>query len=157
MHEMGLAEGILAVVLDAAKDQKVRRIRLQVGKLQMVVPDSLEFSFQLVADGTPAGEASLEIEEFPARFRCKQCGAESELNNPPFICLTCGDSDVEVASGDQVLVDEIELEGGTTIRRLEVNADEVLEEHMKEHHSHDHDHDHYHHGHSHNHDYDHEK
>ncbi|HEY7543673.1 MAG TPA: hydrogenase maturation nickel metallochaperone HypA, partial [Blastocatellia bacterium] len=82
MHEMALAEGILAVVLDAAGDQKVRRICLQVGKLQMVVPDSLQFSFQLLADGTPAAEAIIEIEEIPVRLLCKQCSAESEVDQP---------------------------------------------------------------------------
>ncbi len=142
MHEMGLAEGILDVVLDAAKGQKVRRIRLQIGKLQMVVPDSLEFSFQLVSDGTTAGEAAIEIEEVSARFRCKGCGVESEINNPPFLCPSCEAPDVEVVSGDQVLVDEVELEDGVTLRRLIVDADEILEEHMREHHSHDHKHGH---------------
>ncbi|MGE5446297.1 MAG: hydrogenase maturation nickel metallochaperone HypA [Ignavibacteriales bacterium] len=140
MHEMGLAEGILDVVLNATEGQKVRRIRLQVGKLQMVVPDSLEFSFQLVSDGTPAQEAVIEIEEIPARFRCKRCGVESEINHPPFTCPRCGAPDVEIASGDQVLVDEVELESGVTIRRLAVNADEILEEHLREYHAHDHDH-----------------
>jgi len=110
MHEMGLAEGILAVVLDVAEGRKVRRIHLQVGKLQRMVPDSLEFSFQLVAEGTLAAEAVLEIEEVSAYFRCMPCGIESELNQPPFICPRCGAPDVEMVSGDQVLVDAVELE-----------------------------------------------
>ncbi|MCI0563413.1 MAG: hydrogenase maturation nickel metallochaperone HypA [Nitrososphaera sp.] len=130
---MGLAEGILAVVLDAAEGQKVRQICLQVGKLQMVVPDSLEFSFQLVAEGTPAAEAVLKIEEVPACFCCKRCGVESELNHPPFTCPHCGALDVEVVLGDQILVDAVELESGVTIRRTAVAADEILEEHLKEH------------------------
>lgn len=135
MHEMGLAEGILDVVLDVAEGQKVRRIRLHVGKLHMVVPDSLEFSFQLVSDGTPAAEAILEIEEVPARFICRKCGVESELNHPPFICPQCGAPDVEVKTGDQMLVDEVELENGTKIRRIAVDSNEILEGHLKEHHS----------------------
>jgi hydrogenase nickel incorporation protein HypA/HybF len=133
MHEMGLAEGILAVVLDAAEGQKVRRIRLQIGNLQMVVPDSLEFSFQLVARDTPAAEAVLEIKEVPARFRCNQCEVVSEFNHPPYMCSHCGASDVEFISGNQVLVDEVELEDGIILRRIEVDADEILEEHLKEH------------------------
>jgi hydrogenase nickel incorporation protein HypA/HybF len=142
MHEMALAEGILAVVLDAAGDQKVRRICLQVGKLQMVVPDSLQFSFQLLADGTPAAEAIIEIEEIPVRLLCKQCGAESEVDQPPFNCPRCLAFDVEIASGDQLLVDAVELESGETIRRREVPADEILEEHLKDHAAHGSDHSH---------------
>lgn len=137
MHEMALAEGILQVVLDAADGQNVRRVQLQVGRLQMVVPDSLEFSFQLVADGTPAAEARIEMEETPARLRCGQCGAESELDLPPFNCRHCGAADIEVISGDEVLVDAVELESGETIRRRVVPAGEILQEHMKEHEMHD--------------------
>lgn len=54
MHEMGFAEGILAVALDAADGRKVRRIQLQVGKLHQVVGDSLQFSFELLATETSA-------------------------------------------------------------------------------------------------------
>jgi hydrogenase nickel incorporation protein HypA/HybF len=145
MHEMGIAEGILAVVLDAAEDQKVRRIRIQVGKLQMIVRESLEFSFQLVADGTQAAEAALEIEEVSARFRCNTCGHESQLDHPPFVCVGCGAPNLEVVSGDQILLDEVEREDGVTLRRLLVDTDEILEEHLREHHGHDH------HGHDHEH------
>jgi hydrogenase nickel incorporation protein HypA/HybF len=112
MHEMALAEGILKVVLDAAEDHKVRRVRLQVGRLQMVAPDSLRFSFELVAEGTVAAGAALEMVETPARLRCGQCGAESELDLPPFNCRHCGASDIEVISGDEVMVDSVELENG---------------------------------------------
>ena len=131
MHEMALAEGILAVVLDAADDQKVRRVCLRVGKLLMVVPDSLQFSFQLVADGTPAAGAVLEIEEAPARWRCKQCGAESEPDLQPLQCQGCGASEVEVVSGDELLVDAVELETGVTIRRCAVPPNDIREEHLR--------------------------
>lgn len=137
MHEMALAEGILAVVLDAADGKKVRRICLRVGRLQMVVPASLEFSFQLVAEGTPAAQAVLELEQVPARLRCKLCGAESEFNHPPFLCAPCGAVDLEVVSGDELLVEAVELDDGVTIRRRAVPADELLHEHLREHHAHD--------------------
>ncbi|HWP46457.1 MAG TPA: hydrogenase maturation nickel metallochaperone HypA [Candidatus Limnocylindrales bacterium] len=116
MHEMGLAKAILTVALNAAEGQKVQRICLQIGKLQMVAPDSLEFSFQLVAEGTTAAKAVLEIVEVPPCLRCKQCGAQSEFNHPPFTCTRCGVSDMEIVSGNQVLVDAVELENGVTIK-----------------------------------------
>jgi hydrogenase nickel incorporation protein HypA/HybF len=137
MHEMALAEGILAVVLDAADGQEVRRVCLQVGKLLMVVPDSLQFSFQLVADGTPAAGAVLEMEEVPARWRCKQCEAENDPALQPLHCQGCGASEVEVVSGDELLVDAVELEKGVTIRRRAGPAHDTREEHLIEHEMHD--------------------
>jgi hydrogenase nickel incorporation protein HypA/HybF len=133
MHEMALAEGILSVVLDAAGGQNVRRVCLRVGKLLMVVPDSLQFSFELATDGTPAAGAVLEMEDVPARWRCLQCGAESALDLPPFNCQSCGASELEVVTGDELLVDAVELENGVTIRRREVAADAILEKHLLEH------------------------
>jgi hydrogenase nickel incorporation protein HypA/HybF len=135
MHEMALAEGILAVVLDAAGDQPVRKVDLRVGALQLVVPESLEFSFQLASEGTLAQNASINIEDVPARLRCKQCRSVTIVRQPPFQCDRCSSPNVEIVSGDEVLVDAVELENGETIRRRQVDADEILKEHMKEHHA----------------------
>lgn len=133
MHEMALAERILRVVLGAAAGEKVRKVRLQVGRLRMIVPDGLDFSFQLLAGGTTAAEAALEMEETPATLRCAECGAGSDVDLPPFNCRRCGASDIEVISGDEVLVDAIELESGKTIRRRIVPVDELFRDHAREH------------------------
>ncbi|HEY7061103.1 MAG TPA: hydrogenase maturation nickel metallochaperone HypA [Chloroflexota bacterium] len=116
MHEMALAEGVLAVVLDAADGEPVRRVRLRVGALQAVVPDSLEFCFQLAAEGTGAAEATLEVTDVPARVLCRGCGAESELQVSPFLCGQCGTADIALVSGDEVLVDAVELASGWRYR-----------------------------------------
>ena len=65
MHEMGLAEGILAVCLPIAGDRPVLRVAVSVGERQVVSADSLEFSFQLIAEGTVAGGAALEVRSVP--------------------------------------------------------------------------------------------
>ena len=61
MHEMGLAEGIVAVVEDAAGDRTVERISVRVGAAQAVVGDSLEFNFRLLTEGTPMQSTALEV------------------------------------------------------------------------------------------------
>lgn len=133
MHEMALAEGILEVVLDIAQSRPVKSVHLQVGTLHAVVPESLEFSFQLVAQDTPAAEALLHIRNVEAVFDCKQCGEVTALGAPPFNCGSCGSSDVMISAGDELLVDAIELEDGTLIEKP-VSADtELIEDHLKEH------------------------
>lgn len=117
MHEMSLAQGILQVVLDAADDKRILKVRLQVGRLQMVTPDALEFSFRLLAAGTRADEAIIEVQETPAILRCGQCGAEIELGLPQSNCRGCGASDIEVLAGHEIIVDAIELESGEKIGR----------------------------------------
>lgn len=116
MHEMALAEGILAVALDAAEEQPVQRIRLRVGTLQRVVADSLQFSFQLMAEDTPAAGALLEIKHVPARVRCTRCGAKGRLEVSLFRCRNCGASAIQIMSGEELLVDAVELERGWRYR-----------------------------------------
>lgn len=61
MHEMGLAQGIVAVVEDVAGDRAVERISVRVGAAQAVIGDSLEFNFALVTQGTPLQSAVLDV------------------------------------------------------------------------------------------------
>ena len=100
MHEMPLAEGILDVVLQAASGHPVRQVRVRAGALQRVVPDSLQFCFELAAADTEAAEARLAVEIVAARLRCRRCDAETDLMTPPFLCGACGDPDVAYLSGD---------------------------------------------------------
>jgi len=136
MHEMALAEGILSVALDVADGQPVRRIRLRIGALQHVTRDALGFCFQLVADGTPAAEANLEVEQTAARLRCGRCGAVTDFEGTLFACRACGATEVSIESGDEVLVDAIELDSGWLYRPTddgETVQTGVSAEHLAEH------------------------
>lgn len=117
MHEMGLAQGILEIALDAAAGETVRRIELVIGRGQMVKPESLEFFFRLLADGTPAANAGFTMRELPIGLCCRRCGAENELDLLLLDCPACGSSDVEILSGNELLVQAIELESGRIIAR----------------------------------------
>ena len=83
---------------------------LRVGRLRQVVPDTLDFYFGFVAQGTVCEGARLEQELVPARVRCGACEREWELDLPIFRCPTCGGTDVEVLSGEEFEVESIEVE-----------------------------------------------
>ena len=61
MHELGISRNIVAIVADAARGRRVRRITLEIGALSGVVPEAIEFAFDLAAEGTPAAGAVLDI------------------------------------------------------------------------------------------------
>jgi Hydrogenase/urease nickel incorporation, metallochaperone, hypA len=65
MHELGLAEGILTVATDMAGERSVTRIVVRIGEEQRIVPDSLEFGFQLLAEDTVCAGASLHCLAVP--------------------------------------------------------------------------------------------
>ncbi len=65
MHEAGLCDGVLGVVLDVAGEQRVSRVRVRLGEGQGVLADHFEFHWQVLATGTPAEEAALDLVEVP--------------------------------------------------------------------------------------------
>jgi hydrogenase nickel incorporation protein HypA/HybF len=68
MHELGLAGGIFDLVrqhVPVSQAALVRVVRLRIGALAGVVPESLQFCFDAIVAGTPYGSASLQIERLP--------------------------------------------------------------------------------------------
>src|SRR3954447_3714989 len=110
MHELSLAQAVVAIATEHAAGRRVVKVELKVGHLRQVVPDALDFAFALVAEGTPVEGAELVMEEIPADVRCRACGAESRLEAFPAHCAPCGSLDVEVTGGDELLVEALELE-----------------------------------------------
>ena len=110
MHELSIADAVVAIASRHAGGRRVARVELKVGHLRQVVPDALEFAFGLVADGTPVAGAELVIEVVPAAGACRACGIESELPGFPLLCAGCGSADLEVVRGEELLVDSLELE-----------------------------------------------
>jgi hydrogenase nickel incorporation protein HypA/HybF len=110
MHELALAEALVAIAEQHACGSRVARVELEVGRLRQVVPNALAFSFELVAQGTAVEGAELAIDEVPARVDCRACGARTDLDGFPLACGRCGALDVNVASGEQFRVVALELE-----------------------------------------------
>jgi hydrogenase nickel incorporation protein HypA/HybF len=118
---MAFAESILGLVLDVAGDEQVWRVQVRVGELHAVKPESLRYAFQLVAQDTPAANADLDIIPIPVRLFCRSCQVECEPNASEFCCTHCGGFDVELWSGDELLLDAVELDQGWR-RRQELRA-----------------------------------
>ena len=113
MHELGLAQSILDLVRQHVPDAdlpSVRAVRVRVGAMAGVVADSLEFCFSAILTGTPCAGAYLAIEPVPAQARCRACAAEFALRTPVFQCPSCRGTAVEMVSGRELQVVDVELE-----------------------------------------------
>jgi hydrogenase nickel incorporation protein HypA/HybF len=112
MHELGLAHGIFDLVrqhVDARDAGAVRAVRVRVGSMAGVVPDSLEFCFDAIVAGTPYASASLVVDRIEARCRCETCGHAFGLDGPVFRCPACGDGRVRMTSGTELQVVDVEV------------------------------------------------
>jgi hydrogenase nickel incorporation protein HypA/HybF len=114
MHELYIAESILKSTASSLpqgiRPDAVRRILVRVGRLDAVVPESLEFVFDAIKKsyGMPAAELWLEPED--VLCRCLDCGREFEVDAPCFICPFCGRARVEVLRGRGITLTRIVAE-----------------------------------------------
>jgi hydrogenase nickel incorporation protein HypA/HybF len=108
MHELGIAQEIVSIVAESARETRVTRVVLEVGKLAAVLPDAVRFCFDLCSEGTVLEGASLVIIETPGRARCRACGGEVCLERPFGRC-DCGSTDLDWLSGEELKIKEYEV------------------------------------------------
>ena len=110
MHELSLCHAIAGVVKTHAAGRRVDVVRLRVGALRQVVPDTLSFCWTLVRDGEDMPGAELELELVAARVNCRGCGQHSEIESRWSVCCPrCDSADVEVLTGEEFLVTSVDV------------------------------------------------
>ncbi|MGD0555763.1 MAG: SIS domain-containing protein [Streptosporangiaceae bacterium] len=65
MHEFGLCEGVLEAVLKRAAGRRVAGIRVRCGERHVVDPPSMAQAFSMIAAGTEAADAVVEVITVP--------------------------------------------------------------------------------------------
>jgi hydrogenase nickel incorporation protein HypA/HybF len=109
MHELSLCQAILDHVDQRSAGRAVRRVEVRIGYLRQVVPDSLQFSWEMLTQGTDLADCELGIEHVPARVQCRACGAETTLDWPVLACSACEGLDVELLTGEELQVAWIDV------------------------------------------------
>lgn len=85
-------------------------VRVQVGALRQVVPETLTFCWGIVRDQRDLAGAELELEWVPAVVDCRSCRTRSEVTSRwSVMCPECGSAEVEIVSGEEFLVASLEL------------------------------------------------
>lgn len=113
MHEMSLAENVLQIIQDAARNQgftRVRTVWLEIGQLACVEKEALRFGFDVVTHGSIAEQARLEIIETAGQGRCEKCAENFPLVALYEACPECGSYEIKVTGGGAMRVKELEVE-----------------------------------------------
>jgi hydrogenase nickel incorporation protein HypA/HybF len=112
MHELSIAQNIIELVQKSVPEpewKNVSAVRLKIGEVAGVIPDSLEFSFNVITSESQLRNARLEIESVPFRIHCNKCDSIIENEMGFSVCSKCGSTDTKVISGMELNVTEIEL------------------------------------------------
>jgi len=112
MHELSIMQGVLDMVRDSAVQNGINRInklKLVIGSLTMIMPDSLRFAFEVLSHDEMFREADLQIEEVAAIIKCQACNGDTAQEDAYcYVCSACGSNQVEVVKGREMYLDYYE-------------------------------------------------
>jgi hydrogenase nickel incorporation protein HypA/HybF len=112
MHELSIAQSILDIVREYVPEPRsaaVQSIKVRLGGLSGVVPESLDFCFSAITSDTSLRQAKLNIERVETQLHCGDCGETSTIEGPIFLCSKCGSPNIKLVSGTELQIVEIEL------------------------------------------------
>lgn len=112
MHEMSIAEGLRAVIEEAARVHafaRVKRVRVEVGRFAGVETAALEFAYDVVMRNSPAEGSVLEIVKLPGMAHCFDCAQSVEIEERLSSCPDCGGARLMPESGDELRIKDMEV------------------------------------------------
>lgn len=110
MHEMSIAESIIQIVLEQAKEKNVKEVHLKVSILEQIVPDSLNFYYDIIKEEYKNLKNSKLLMEFSSLIgKCIECETVYTIDNLFFLCNKCNKG-LKIIEGEETYIDKIILE-----------------------------------------------
>lgn len=114
MHELSIALNILNTLQLYANENDVKEISeviLCIGKLQAVVPDSLEFMYDSAKKEFPSAKNSIiKMNFINIKAKCEHCNEEFTMERMNLICPNDPTHTLEITQGNELLIESIEIE-----------------------------------------------
>lgn len=110
MHEMSIAQSIINLALEEAGRaglDRVAQVRLKIGRMSGVVPDSLAFCWELMTGEGPIQGAELVMEEIPVQALCQECEEGFQVEEYDFTCPSCGSERTKIVAGRELTLSAI--------------------------------------------------
>lgn len=113
MHELAITQSILDIARKAAQEHnvtRVREIRIKLGEYSGVVPQCVQYYFDVISQGTVAQGAELKMERLPILMRCHQCQWEGQIDKHHIQCPACGSTQLKLLQGREFYVESLEVD-----------------------------------------------
>jgi len=112
VHEVSLMQDTVIIATRQAREagaQRIHRVAMKVGALSGAVPETLEFAFEIVAKGTIAEGATLDIERVSLVCFCPTCAQEFEPTDLVCECTRCGRPSADIRRGRELQLTSLEV------------------------------------------------
>lgn len=109
MHELSICTAIAQIAERTAAGRRVTCVRIDVGHLRQVVPDTLIHSWEMVVFATPLEGSALDVRSVPAVIECRDCGHQTELAELVLRCAACDSTKTKVVAGNELEVTSLDV------------------------------------------------
>lgn len=112
MHELSIAVHIVGTISREFADRpgRILSVRLDVGRLSGVVPDALQFAWDVACQDTRLEGSTLQIRDLPVVVRCDNCQREHTLPSIDRLrCPVCDSWTPEIISGQELQIRAVQI------------------------------------------------
>ncbi len=113
MHELAITQSILDIARSAAEEhgaKQVRSVRIMLGEYSGVVPQCIQYYFDVISKGTIAEGAALDIRRLPVVIHCNFCGRDSRIDKRHVRCPLCASTDLKLIQGREFYIESLEVD-----------------------------------------------
>ena len=113
MHELSIAQNIIEIVIEHAEKVNsghVSEVLLDVGAVSGVIPETLEFAWDISVKDTVIKDSVLKINFIEAKAICLECNKEFNLDDVYTVCKHCNSIKFDIIQGKELKVRSIKIE-----------------------------------------------
>ena len=105
MHEVSIIQNTLDIAIAETKKKgatKIERLTMNIGELSGVIPEAIQFAFDVLIKDTIAETAQLEIKMIPVICYCQQCDLQFHPQNYIYECPQCWQISTHILTGREL-------------------------------------------------------
>ena len=113
MHEMSIVQNLVAIVEEEMVKNNASRlisVRVKIGELSGIVPEALSTCFEIYTSKSDLKGAVLKMEIEPLIGSCRKCNEKFKIIEYDFSCPECDSADIDMISGREMSIVEIEVD-----------------------------------------------